>query len=160
TVAGRMMPLDDSPVLTPSDTRRLVESLLTPALLERFQRDLELDTRFTMPGVANFRVNLFVQRGHWGAAIRVVPVKTPLPSEIGLAPHVVDRLLSFTRGLILVTGPTGSGKSTTVASVLEQMNQRGPARHIVTIEDPIEFHFQPRHAVFEQREVGTDTRSY
>src|SRR4029079_10488079 len=125
----------------------------------RFQRDFELDTRFPLPGVAHFRVNLFIQRGHWGAAIRIVPIRIPLPSEIGLPPHVTDRLLGISRGLVLVTGPTGSGKSTTIASLLEQMNQNGPARHIVTIEDAIEFHFESQHAVFEQREVGSDTRS-
>jgi twitching motility protein PilT len=160
TVAGRLLPMEGTAMLSSSDSRRLVESFLTPTLLERFQRDLELDTRFLLPGVAHFRVNLFIQRGHWGAAIRVVPLRIPLPAEIGLAPHVVDRLLSLTRGLVLVTGPTGSGKSTTIASLLEQINQNEPARHVVTIEDPIEFHFESKHAVFEQREVGTDTRSY
>ena len=160
TLAGRLMPMEGTAVLTPSDSRRLVESFLTPTLLERFQRDLELDTRLMLAGVAHFRVNLFIQRGHWGTAIRIVPLKIPLPAEIGLAPHIVDRLLGLTRGLVLITGPTGSGKSTTIASMLEQMNQTEPARHIVTIEDPIEFHFEPKRAVFEQREVGTDTRSY
>jgi len=160
TIAGRLQPLEGTTALSASDTRRLIESFLTPALLERFQRDLELDTRFPLPGVAHFRVNLFIQRGHWGAAIRIVPIRIPLPSEIGLAPHVTDRLLGLTRGLVLITGPTGAGKSTTIASLLEQMNQNGPARHIVTIEDPIEFHYESQHAVFEQREVGSDTRSY
>ena len=160
TLAGRLLAMEGTAVLSPSDSRRLVESFLTPTLLEKFQRDLELDTRFMLPGVAHFRVNLFIQRGHWGAAVRVVPLRIPLPAEIGLAPHVVERLLGLTRGLVLVTGPTGSGKSTTIASLLEQMNQNEPARHVVTIEDPIEFHFESVHAVFEQREVGTDTRSY
>ena len=160
TVAGRLIPMEGSAVLSPSDTRRLIESFLTPTLLERFQRDLELDTRFLLPGVAHFRVNLFIQRGHWGSAIRIVPLRVPLPAEIGLAPHIVDRLLGIARGLVLITGPTGSGKSTTIASLLEQMNQQEPARHIVTIEDPVEFHFESKHAVFEQREVGADTRSY
>ncbi len=160
TIAGALGPLEGSPELSSSDTRRLIESFLTPALHEKFVRDLELDTRFLLPGVAHFRINLFIQRGHWGAAIRVVPLRIPLPSEIGLAPHVVQRMLGISRGLVLVTGPTGAGKSTTIASILEQMNQSEPARHIVTIEDPIEFHFTSANAVFEQREVGTDTRSY
>ena len=80
--------------------------------------------------------------------------------EIGLAPHTVQKLLGITRGIVLVTGPTGAGKSTTIASLLEQLNQLGPARHIVTIEDPIEFIFEPRHAVIDQREVGVDTKTY
>jgi len=160
TVAGSLQPIPGSPVLASADSRRLAESFLTPALHEKFLRDQELDTRFHLPGVANFRVNLYVQRGHWGAAIRIVPLTIPLPAEIGLAPHIVNRVLNITRGLVLVTGPTGAGKSTTIASLLEQVNQGGPRRHIVTVEDPIEFMFEPKNAVFDQREVGTDTKSY
>lgn len=160
TVAGVLAPLPGSPVLSPLDSRRLAESFLTPALHERFLRDLELDTRFFLPGVAHFRINLFIQRGHWGAAIRIVPLRIPLPADLGISPHVVEKLLGFTRGLILITGPTGAGKSTTIASLIEQLNQRGPRKHIVTVEDPIEFVFEPREAVIEQREVGLDTKTY
>jgi twitching motility protein PilT len=160
TIAGALQPLPGSAVLSPVDSRRLSESFLTPALHERFLRDLELDTRFFLPGIAHFRVNLFIQRGHWGAAIRIIPVRIPLPTELGLAPHVVGRVLGLTRGLVLVTGPTGAGKSTTIASLLEQVNQGGARRHIVTVEDPVEFVFESKNAVIEQREVGTDTRSY
>src|SRR4051812_7026095 len=160
TVAGMLQPLADSTVLSEVDSRRLVESFLTPALFERFQRDLELDTRCMLEGVASFRVNCFVQRGAWGAAVRIVPLRIPLPGDLGLAPHVVSRLLAISRGLVLVTGPTGAGKSTTIASILEQINSQGPRRHIVTVEDPIEFIFQAKQAVIDQREVGTDTRSY
>jgi len=160
TVAGRLQPMPGSEPLTGADTRHIAESFLAPALLERFQHDLELDTRWQLDGVANFRINLYVQRGHWGLAVRIVPLRIPLPSEIGLAPHVVRRLLSLSHGLVLVTGPTGAGKSTTIASLLEQMNQGEPRRHVVTIEDPIEFVFQPRTAVLDQREVGVDTRSF
>jgi twitching motility protein PilT len=160
TVAGRLSPLPGAPLLSSVDSRRLAESFLTPALHERFLRDLELDTRFHLPNVAFFRINLFIQRGHWGAAIRIVPLKIPMPADLGLAPHVVQRILGLTRGLVLITGPTGAGKSTTIASLLEQMNQAGPCRHIVTVEDPIEFIFEAKQAVIEQREVGTDTRSY
>jgi twitching motility protein PilT len=159
-VAGRMDAMPGSPVLSGADSRRLAESFLTPALHEKFLRDLELDTRFHLPSVANFRINLFIQRGHWGTAVRIVPLTIPLPGDIGLAPHVVSRLLGFTRGLVLITGPTGAGKSTTIASLLEQVNQAGSRRHIVTVEDPIEFLFEPRNAVIDQREVGTDTKSY
>ncbi len=160
TVAGSLQELPGGPVLGPADTRRLGESFLNPALFERFQRDLELDTRCMIEGVASFRVNLFIQRGAWGAAVRIVPLRIPLPSELGLAPHVVSRILGITRGLVLVTGPTGAGKSTTIASILEQINQSGPRRHIVTVEDPIEFLFEAKQAVIDQREVGSDTRSY
>ena len=92
--------------------------------------------------------------------MRIVPLHIPLPSELGLSAHVTQKLLAITRGLVLVTGPTGAGKSTTIAALIEQLNQTGPARHIVTIEDPIEFVFEPRHAVIEQREVGVDTKTY
>ncbi len=160
TVAGVFQPMTDSPTLRAEDTRALVTSFLTPENLERFERDMELDTRVFLPGSAHFRVNLFVQRGSWGAAIRIVPLKIPIPSEIGLPPHMVSRMLGFTRGLILVTGPTGAGKSTTIAALLEQLNQSEGHRHVVTIEDPIEFVFEAKNAVFDQREVGVDTRTY
>ncbi len=160
TVAGVLQPLPGIEPLTPMESRRLAESFLNPVLHERFLRDLELDTRCFLPGVAHFRVNLFIQRGHWGAAVRVVPLRIPLPSELGLPPHVVSRVLGIARGLVLVTGPTGAGKSTTIAALLEQLNQQGQRRHIVTVEDPIEFVFEAKNAVFEQREVGTDTKSY
>lgn len=160
TVAGVLQPLPGIEPLTPMESRRLAESFLNPVLNERFVRDLELDTRCFLPGVAHFRVNLFIQRGHWGAAVRVVPLRIPLPSELGLPPHVVSRVLGIARGLVLVTGPTGAGKSTTIAALLEQLNQQGQRRHIVTVEDPIEFVFEAKNAVFEQREVGTDTKSY
>src|SRR5262245_19400823 len=160
TVAGVLQPMPGTAVLSETDSRRLAESFLTPALHERFLRDLELDTRFFLPDTAHFRVNLFIQRGHWGAAIRIVPLRIPLPGELGLAPHVVTRLLGITRGLVLVTGPTGAGKSTTIASLLEQVNQGGQRKHIVTVEDPIELLFEARNAVIDKREVGTDTKSY
>ena len=161
TIAGTLQPLPGTPVLDETDSRRIAESFLTPALHERFLRDLEMDTRYLLPEIANFRVNLFVQRGFWGAAVRVVPIRIPMPDELGLAPHVVDRLLGQAKGLVLVTGPTGAGKSTTIASLIEQLNQSpGDRRHVVTIEDPIEFVFERNNAVIDQREVGTDTKSY
>ncbi len=160
TIAGVLQAMPDMATLTETDTRRIVESFLNPMLHERFQRDLELDTRCILEGVASFRVNCFVQRGAWGAAVRIVPLRIPLPAELGLAPHVVTRLLGITRGLVLITGPTGAGKSTTIASLLEQINSQGPRRHIVTVEDPIEFLFEAKQAVIDQREVGNDTRSY
>jgi twitching motility protein PilT len=159
-VAGVLQPIPGCETLTDADSRRIGESFLTPALHERFMHDLELDTRYYLPGVAHFRINLYIQRGKWGSAVRIIPLRIPLPAEIGLAPHVVSRLLGITRGLMLFTGPTGAGKSTTIASLLEQLNQHGPRRHVVTVEDPIEFIFESKNAVFDQREVGLDTKSY
>ena len=166
TIDGKLGPLPESEPLTASDTRRLGESLITSAQRDRFERELELDTRFHLPGVGQFRDKetafgeMGVQRGQWGVALRVVPLTIPLPGEIGLAPHVAKRLLGLTRGLVLVTGPTGAGKSTTIASLLEQLNQGESRRHVITIEDPIEFVFEAKNSVFDQREVGADTRSF
>jgi twitching motility protein PilT len=160
TVAGTLQPMPGSETLGEDDARHLAESFLTPALHERFLRDLELDTRFFLPETAHFRVNLFIQRGLWASAVRVIPVRIPLPAELGLAPHVVARLLGLTKGLVLITGPTGAGKSTTIASLIEEINQGGVRKHVVTVEDPIEFIFEAKNAVIEQREVGTDTKSY
>ena len=159
-VAGSLRPLSGREALAADDSRRLAEGFLTPELANRFSLELEMDTRFSLSGVGNFRINLFMQRGQWGAAIRVVPLRIPMPAEIGLAPHVVSRILDLRRGLVLITGPTGAGKSTTIASLLEQVNQGEVRRHIVTVEDPIEFVFEPRNGVFDQREVPTDTRSF
>src|SRR6266536_811399 len=160
TIGGILRPLPGRSALGADDTRRLAEGFLTPELTQRFVQELELDTRYSLAGVGNFRVNLFMQRGRWGAAIRVVPLRIPMPDEIGLEPEVVSRLLEFRRGLVLITGPTGAGKSTTIASLLEQVNQGEVRRHIVTVEDPIEFVFEPKNGVFDQREVPTDTRTY
>ena len=160
TIGGILRPLPGRAALGADDTRRLAEGFLTPELAQRFVQELELDTRYSLAGVGNFRVNLFMQRGRWGAAIRVVPLRIPMPDEIGLEPDVVSRILEFRRGLVLITGPTGAGKSTTIASLLEQVNQGEVRRHIVTVEDPIEFVFEAKNGVFDQREVPTDTRSY
>jgi len=160
TIGGILRPLPGRSALGADDTRRLAEGFLTPELTQRFVQELELDTRYSLAGVGNFRVNLFMQRGRWGAAIRVVPLRIPMPDEIGLEPEVVSRLLEFRRGLVLITGPTGAGKSTTIASLLEQVNQGEVRRHIVTVEDPIEFVFEAKNGVFDQREVPTDTRTY
>src|SRR6266516_675979 len=160
TIGGILRPLPGRAALGVDDTRRLAEAFLTPELAQRFVQELELDTRYSLAGVGNFRVNLFMQRGRWGAAIRVVPLRIPMPDEIGLQRDVVSRILEFRRGLVLITGPTGAGKSTTIASLLEQVNQGEVRRHIVTVEDPIEFVFEAKNGVFDQREVPTDTRSY
>ncbi len=160
TIGGILRPLPGRAALGADDVRRLAECFLTPELAQRFVQELELDTRYSLAGVGNFRVNLFMQRGQWGAAIRVVPLHIPMPAEIGLQRDVVSRILEFRRGLVLITGPTGAGKSTTIASLLEQVNQGEVRRHIVTVEDPIEFVFEAKNGVFDQREVPTDTRSY
>ena len=160
-VAGALVPLPDCPVLSPLDSRRLAESFLTPVLHERFTRDLELDTRYFLPGRGALPrepvhpARALGRRGAHRAAAHPAARRDRARRSRGRA-----SCSRITRGLVLVTGPTGSGKSTTIASLIEQLNQTGPARHIVTIEDPIEFVFEPRLAVIEQREVGVDTKTY
>ena len=157
-IDGKLVPLKTTP-LSPVETKQLCYSILTDAQKHRFEENLELDLSFGIKSLARFRANVFVQRGAVAAAFRRIPYEILGFRELGLPPSV-EALCNKPRGLVLVTGPTGSGKSTTIASLLEQLNQHGPRRHVVTVEDPIEFVFEPRNAVFEQREVGTDTRSY
>jgi twitching motility protein PilT len=132
--------------------------LLSAEQLERFTRTLELDFSFTMANQARFRVNLYRQRGVLGAAFRVIPSEIPTLAALGVS-DVVRDFTQLPRGLVLVTGPTGSGKSTTLASLIEVINE-SRAVHIMTVEDPIEFAHEPKMAMISQREVGTDTLSF
>jgi twitching motility protein PilT len=125
---------------------------------ERFATDRELDNAFDLPGVGRFRVNAAFERGHPYFSFRLVNDAVMSIEDLGLPP-ICDRLTRLPRGLVLVTGPTGSGKSTTLAAMIERINERD-ARHIVTIEDPIEFVHRNRGSIIEQREVGVDTRSF
>src|SRR5437773_1027544 len=150
TVAGKLQPMPESERLTPEDTRRLGESLITSAQRDRFERELELDTRFHLHDVGYFRVNLYVQRGKWGAALRIVPLRIPLPAEIGLAPHVVQGILGLTHGLVLVTGPTGAGRSTTLTAaetgnlVISTMATQSASQTVTRIIDSFPAQQQPQ----------------
>jgi twitching motility protein PilT len=157
-VHGELRPLDGYKPLTSADTKQLSYSVLTDAQKHRFEESLELDFSFGVRGLSRFRANLFNQRGAVGAVFRAIPYEIKTFETLGLPP-VVSKLCDKPRGLILVTGPTGSGKSTTLAAMLDKIN-RERHEHIVTIEDPIEFLHNHKACIVNQREVGSDTKGF
>jgi twitching motility protein PilT len=157
-INGEMVVVDDIPTLRPNEIRKLVYSILTQSQRERFEEELELDTSHSVPGFGRFRLNVFQQRDSVGAVFRVIPWEVKPLEELGL-PSSVASLSQLSRGLVLVTGPTGSGKSTTLASLIDIVNTTR-AGHIVTVEDPIEFLHQHKRCIVNQRQVGEDTRSF
>src|SRR5438034_2663306 len=146
------------PNLTPGDTKQLVYSVLTDAQKKRFEESFELDFSFGIRGLARFRCNVFNQRGAVGAVYRLIPEKIRTFGELGL-PSVLANLADRPRGLVLITGPTGSGKSTTLAAMLDKINSERH-EHILTIEDPIEYIHQHKNCLVNQREVHSDTNSF
>ena len=152
-----MQPLD-LPPLTPADTKSLAYSVLTDAQKKRFEETLELDFSFGIRGLARFRCNVFNQRGAVAAVYRVIPEQIKGFHELGLPP-VLAMLAERPRGLVLVTGPTGSGKSTTLAAMIDKINAERH-EHILTIEDPIEFVHQHKGCIVNQREVHQDTHGF
>ena len=157
-VDGSLRPLEGFKVLTSADTKQLAYSVLTDAQKHRFEEALELDFSFGVRGLSRFRANLFNQRGAVGAVFRAIPYEIRSFDQLGL-PAIVTKLCDKPRGLILVTGPTGSGKSTTLAAMLDKIN-RERHEHIVTIEDPIEFLHNHKNCLVNQREVGSDTKGF
>lgn len=156
-VNGQLEPTDYDRV-TPHDSQRLIYDILSDAQLERFERESELDCSYGISELGRFRVNIYRQRGSIGAAMRAIPTSIPTLEELNL-PAVLRDLTNKSSGLVLVTGPTGSGKSTTLASMLNIINENEPV-HIVTIEDPIEYLHRHKTAMVNQRELGTDTNSF
>ena len=156
-VHGHLQPLD-LPPLTAAETKQLAYSVMTDAQKHRFEEDLESDFSFGMKGLARFRANIFNQRGAAAAVFRVIPFEIKSFNQLNLPP-VVAKLCDKPRGLILVTGPTGSGKSTTLAAMLDKINSERHD-HIITIEDPIEFVHQHKNCLVNQREVHSDTKSF
>jgi len=148
----------DGPDLAPADTKQLTYSVLTDAQKKRFEEKLELDFSFGIQGVGRFRCNMFYQRGAVGAVYRLIPEKIRSFQDLNLPP-VLGTLAEKPRGLILVTGPTGSGKSTTLAAMIDKINKER-RDHILTIEDPIEFVHQHQGCLVNQREVHQDTQSF
>src|SRR5256886_17517067 len=148
----------DGPDLQPADTKQLVYSVLTDAQKKRFEESNELDFSFGIRGLARFRCNVFSQRGAVGAVYRLIPEKIRTFAELGL-PAVLATLAERPRGLVLVTGPTGSGKSTTLAAMLDKINNERHD-HIITIEDPIEFVHNNKSCLVNQREVNADTKPF
>jgi twitching motility protein PilT len=157
-VHGALQALPNFAQLETDTIRRLVYGILTEAQIRNFEEDLELDTAYAIPGASRFRMNVFRQRGSVGAVLRAIPFAIPDFDNLGLPPSV-KRFAELPRGLVLVTGPTGSGKSTTLASLLDIVNRTKPV-HIISCEDPIEFVHTHRMATVNQREVGQDTHSF
>ncbi len=157
-VHGQLAPLPGFGPLSPSDTKRLAYSVLTDAQKHRFEENLELDFSFGLKGMSRFRANLFNQKGAVGAVFRSIPYEIKTFEALGLPPIIAD-MCKKPRGLILVTGPTGSGKSTTLASMVDKINVERHD-HILTIEDPIEFLHNHKNCVVNQREVAADTHSF
>jgi twitching motility protein PilT len=156
-VHGHLVPLD-LPQMTPAETKQLAYSVMTDSQKHRFEESLELDFSFGLKGLARFRANVFNQRGATAAVFRLIPFEIKSFNQLGLAP-VVSKLCDKPRGLVLVTGPTGSGKSTTLASMIDKINSERHD-HILTIEDPIEFVHMNKNCVVNQRELHADTKSF
>src|ERR1700677_1042525 len=156
-IDGSIVPLKLSP-LGPVDTKQLCFSVLTEEQRAHFEKHNELDLSFGVKGLSRFRSNIFMQRGAVAGAFRTIPFKILTFAELGLPPIVSD-LSKRPRGLVLVTGPTGSGKSTTLASIIDKINTERH-EHIVTIEDPIEYLHPHKNCLVNQREVGADTHSF
>jgi len=157
-VHGHLHQLTEYPPLTPAQTKQLAYSVLTDAQKHRFEENLELDFSFGLKGMSRFRANLFNQKGAVGCVFRAIPYEIKTFEALGLPPVVSD-MCKKPRGLILVTGPTGSGKSTTLASMVDKINIERHD-HILTIEDPIEFLHNHKNCVVNQREVGSDTHGF
>ncbi len=156
-IDGQMVPLK-LPALQATETKQLCYSILTDAQKRRFEEENELDLSFGVKGLARFRANIFMQRGALAGVFRLIPFKVLTFEELGLPP-VVSKISKKPRGLVLVTGPTGSGKSTTLAAMIDAINSERH-EHIITIEDPIEFLHPHKKCLVNQREVGADTQSF
>ncbi len=157
-VNGHLQPMEEFDIPVPRDMQQIVEQVLTPVQLDIFETTREVDFAFGVPGLARFRANFYVQRGSVAMVFRHVPVEIQPLDELGLPPVVRD-LAMKPRGLILVTGTVGSGKSTTLAGMIDVINSELPV-NIITIEDPIEFLHRDKKSIVNQREVGTDTATF
>ncbi len=155
---GDLVRLEEYPVMTPKGLQGMIYAILPQRMRERLEQELELDMSYQLPGKARFRVNVYFQRDSIGAAFRLIPYEIKTIEELGL-PSVVADLARYPRGFVVVTGPTGSGKSTTLAAMVDIVNRERQA-HIMTVEDPIEFLHKHRSCIVNQREVGSDTHSF
>ena len=157
-VRGRLTPLEDYPVMTTEMTREIVYSILSNDQRQRLETDWQIDFAYAIPGRARFRVNAYYQRAAIGAAFRLIPFTIKSLDELGM-PSALHEMSKKPRGFVLVTGPTGSGKSTTLAAVVDQINKTRE-EHIMTIEDPIEFLHGHQKCIVNQREIGSDAQSF
>jgi len=156
-IDGKLIPFD-SESLTPPDTKRLCYSVLTDAQRHKFEEDLELDFSFGLKGLSRFRGNIYMQKGAMAGAFRAISFDILNFSDLGIPP-IVAELIKKPKGLVLVTGPTGTGKSTTLAAMVDKINREHNA-HIITVEDPIEYLHVHRNCMVNQREVGSDTKNF
>jgi twitching motility protein PilT len=157
-VHGDLQPMEELAALSPEDTQQLLYRILSTEQQKRLEVDRQIDLSYAVSGVARFRVNVFFQRGAVGAAFRLIPYKILTLEELRL-PSSLHEMAQRPRGLVLVTGPTGSGKSTTLAALIDEIN-RNRSDHILTIEDPIEFLHRHRRCLVNQREIGTDATGF
>ena len=157
-IEGSLVIPEDMPTLTASDIESIFQELTTEEQRVTFLKELELDFAYSVPGLARFRVNVLQQRGTIGIAFRFVPFTIPSIDELGL-PQIIKEIVLKPRGLVLVTGPTGSGKSTTLAAMVSYINENY-RRSVITIEDPIEFLYPDKECIVVQRDLGDDTKSF
>src|SRR5688500_8001965 len=157
-VNGSLVVASEESRLDRSDTESMANSIFSPEHLEKFRKAQEVDLAYSVPGLGRFRVNVFQQRGTVGLALRVIPTRIRTVDELGLPP-VLKRIASEERGLVLVTGTTGSGKSTTLAALIDYINTTRAA-HIMTVEDPIEYLHRDNQCIVNQREISVDTQSF
>jgi twitching motility protein PilT len=158
-IDGELRPIEGTEPLTPEDTEAALEHVLKePELREEFAKDGEVDFSYEVRGLSRFRVNAFRQRGFVSIALRAIPFQVRTIEDLGL-PEVIRTLADEQRGIVLLTGTTGSGKSTTLAAIIDQINSSRP-RHVVTLEDPIEYLHRDKLSIINQREVGQDTESF
>ena len=156
-IDGQLAPLNYER-FNPIHSQRMLYDILTDEQIQRFEDMWELDFSYSLPDISRFRVNIFKDKGNVAAAFRLIPMKIPTIRELNL-PLVLENITKRPRGLVLVTGPTGSGKSTTLAAMVNQINSER-STHIITIEDPIEYLHQHRHSIINQRELGQDTKEF
>ncbi len=155
---GVLIPLDDAPVLTAESNQDILFGILDPAQRETLLKNKDLDKAYELEGIGRFRCNFFYQHRGIGAVFRIIPTKILTLDQLDM-PRIIKKIANYARGLVLVTGPTGSGKSTTMAAIIDMINDTHP-KHIITIEDPLEFVHPNKKCIFSQREIGTHAESF